>query len=134
MGSHKPGFSNRTIETTKGPITCPRATIPHKAICPQELTVKLAKVIGDRWACGGNFLQLADAVIDSLCHHIAKCSMEKMDPRISDAVEDHMSVEAKEGDADAEQEASIEDLNAMIEKVREDARVMKLKNWKGGAL
>lgn len=89
------------------------------------LTQKIAKAIENRWACGGNFTHLADAVIDVLCEYISKCSVEKMDARISDAVEDHMSIEEKEGDVDAEQEVSIDDLSKKVENVR---------MWKGGGL
>jgi hypothetical protein len=116
--------SHRTIHTTRGQITAPRAFIPqHKQ--PEPLTKKIAKAIENRWANRGNFTDLADSIIDVLCEHIAKCSVEKMDARISDAIEDHMSIEEKEGDTDAEREVSVEDLSKMVENVR---------NWNGGGL
>lgn len=149
MGSHQPNKlagltrvytqpQTRTIETIKGPITPPLASIPRRSMRPVSmiLTQKMAKAIENRWACGGNFTHLADAIIDVLCEHIAKSSTEKMDARISDAIEDHMSVEPKEVDIDAEHECSTDDIATATAEFRRRTleRLENYLKWNGGAM
>ena len=113
--------------------TLPKIKTPNRLPATKTaapLTGIIADAIRDRWNHGGNFVNLADAIIDVLAQHIAKASMEKLDARISDAIEDHMSVEPKEGDVDAERECSVDDLVSMIAKVR----ATRSREWNGGAL
>lgn len=100
---------HRTIQTINGGITLKRVCIPLRSQLP--LNEQIAKIIQNRWYSGGDFIQLSDAVIDFLCVYIAKSSTEKMDSRISDAIEDHMSVDYVEGDYDLQNEASIDDID-----------------------
>ncbi len=92
------------IHTTTGTITPPRAVVPF------PLTAQLAKAIKDRWEHGGNFHQLADALLDQVAHHIA--TSEKLDKRMADAIEQHLDHDPMEGDPDADGECTIEDVEA----------------------
>lgn len=101
----------RTVATVAGPRAIPRGTIPHATADRFPLTAILSKTMGDRWTTSATFSNLADAAIDAICHHL-RAPLAKLDPRLVDAIEDHLSYEPKEGDADAEAECSIEDIEA----------------------
>lgn len=110
------GQASNTIATAAGVrITPPRAQIPSKPTPPASafpFSEVLAERIKDRWEHGGNFVQLADALLDVVAHHIRTSPMAKLDARLADAIEDGMRVDPLEGDLDQAGECSVEDIEA----------------------
>lgn len=108
----------------------PRIQIPRRPSAPPTalpLTAKITEVIAPMLVNGSaSFSQVVDAMIDHVVHHIRTASMAKLDQRIADAIEDHLTVDPMEGDHDQAAECSDEDLDAIRE---ENARA-----WNGGAL
>jgi hypothetical protein len=75
------------------------------------LTAKISDVIAPMMINGGaHFDAIVDAVLDQVVHHIRTASMAKLDPRITDAIEDHLAIDPMEGDGDQLGECSVEDL------------------------
>lgn len=109
------GPANTTIATAAGHrVTPPKAQIPTPAAPSpaSPLVRQLATVIGERWTHGADFMQIADAVLDAVAHHIRTASMTALHPAIADAIEDHMTVDPMEGDVDQASECSVEDIEA----------------------
>lgn len=108
------GTANCITTAAGDRITPPKAKVPMpaKPSPASSLTRLLADVIGDRWTHGADFMQIADAVLDKVAHHIRSSSIAALHPSLADAIEDNMHVDPLEGDADQTAECSIEDIEA----------------------
>ncbi len=59
---------------------------------PSHLTQQLAHALRDRWAGGGDFADLADALVDEIAEHVRRCGVRgSMDARLAHAIADAIS-------------------------------------------
>lgn len=90
--------------------------LPRRPSAPPTaypLSDKATEAVGAMIVNGNHsFTAIADAVIELVAHHIRTASIAKLDPRIADAIEDHMQVDPMEGDLDQAGECSVEDIEA----------------------
>lgn len=95
------------------------------------LTQQLSDAIRDRWANGGDFAALADAVVDQVAEHIRRFGVVGVDQRIAhaiaDAITDH--AEADYAPAQAIGQMTIEDVVGVGCACCRDARRTAERGW-----
>lgn len=109
------GTANCIATAAGDRITPPKAkipTTPPASPAASPLTREVATVIGERWIHGADYMQIADAVIEKIAHHIRTSSLSQLHGDLADAIEDNMHVDPMEGDVDQASECSIEDIEA----------------------
>lgn len=71
------------------------ARAPSGAAITSPLTDRLARALTDRWNTGGDFHDLADALVDQVAAHVRGAGITGVDPRLGEAIADAISAHAE---------------------------------------